>query len=621
MWNDNETIIDLIDYSYLTQAVLSIVENDSLLPCTIGVFGDWGSGKSSLMRMIEESLTDPNTLCVKFNGWLFEGYDDAKSVLLTNIIEAIVKNRTLEEKAKHLAKKLLKSIDWLKIAKTATAHGVALLTTGGIGNIALGLRDIIAFDETGGNPIIKAFEDGNYDETLKKISSKDKEPQMGIKDFHENLGNLLTETKIKHLLIFIDDLDRCNPDTVIATLEAIKLFLFAPHTAFIIGADESLIRYSVRKKYSEIAGEAEISRNYLEKLIQIPLRIPPMSDSEVEVYINLLFAQKYFPVEEFEKIRDAVIKAKVKEPLSSIFNVETVKSYIDGDIPKDLSEDLLLSRQITPILSSGLNGNPRQCKRFLNALFLRLRIAENKKVDLKKRILAKLMLLEYFKPESFRLLFNWQASQNGIPKELAILEESDKLTTSQKPSKKELNLETWSEDQWLQSWLKIEPHLATENLSPYFYFSRDILSFKIGISLSRMSTSAQDALKNLISKSKSEAKMGIEALKVLSLSDVSAIFQELSNMVYIEETIQERVRIQKILIDLADNIEGIRTETITFFNNLPVNLISPGIVPKLAQCYQKKKDENQMISLFNKWSENSDTSLAKAAKRYLNKQN
>jgi predicted KAP-like P-loop ATPase len=620
MWNDNETIIDLIDYSYLTQAVLSIVDNDKLLPCTIGVFGDWGSGKSSLMRMIEESLTDPNTLCVKFNGWLFEGYDDAKSVLLTSIIEAIVKNRTLDEKAKHLAIKLLKSIDWLKFAKTATAHGIALLTTGGIGNIALGLKDLITLDEKGGNTIIKAFEDGNYDETLKKISSKGKEPQMGVKDFHENLGNLLKETKIKHLLIFIDDLDRCNPDTVIATLEAIKLFLFAPNTAFIIGADENLIRYSVRKKYSEIAGEAEISRNYLEKLIQIPLRIPPMSDSEVEVYINLLFTQKYYSGEAFERIRESVITAKVEEPLSSIFNVETAIKYINGTVPKELDEDLLLSRQITPILASGLNGNPRQCKRFLNALFLRLRMANNKNVDLKKRVLAKLMLLEYFKPESFRLLFNWQATQNGIPKELAILEGSEKSQTSQQPSKKDLNLESWLEDKWLQSWLKIAPHLASENLSPYFYFARDILSYKVGISLSRMSTSAQEALRDLHSKSKSETLKGIETLKGLSLSDVSAVFQELSNMVYQEESLQERVRIQKLLIDLAESIEDIRTETITFFNTLPVKLISVAIVPKLAQCYQKKRDEKQLIALFEKWSENSENpSLARAVKQYLKK--
>jgi len=184
MWNDNDTRIDLIDYSYLIQAVLSIVENDRLLPCTVGVFGDWGSGKSSLMRMIEESFNDPDILCIKFNGWLFEGYDDAKNVLLTNIVEQIIKNRTLGEKAKHLAKKLLKSVDWLKLAKTATTHGIALLTTGGLGNIALGFKDLINLNDKGENLLIKSFEDGNYDEIIKKLGKPNEESQIEIRDFH-----------------------------------------------------------------------------------------------------------------------------------------------------------------------------------------------------------------------------------------------------------------------------------------------------------------------------------------------------------------------------------------------------------------------------------------------------
>ena len=90
MWNDIDTCIDLIDFNHLVNAVKRIIENDDLIPCTIGIFGDWGSGKSSLMRMVEESYQgDEEILTVKFNGWLFEGYEDAKSVLMGTILEEI----------------------------------------------------------------------------------------------------------------------------------------------------------------------------------------------------------------------------------------------------------------------------------------------------------------------------------------------------------------------------------------------------------------------------------------------------------------------------------------------------------------------------------------------------
>ena len=56
-----------------------------MLPTTIGVFGDWGGGKSSIMRMLEADFAGEDyedVACIYFNGWQFEGYEDAKSALL-----------------------------------------------------------------------------------------------------------------------------------------------------------------------------------------------------------------------------------------------------------------------------------------------------------------------------------------------------------------------------------------------------------------------------------------------------------------------------------------------------------------------------------------------------------
>jgi ABC-type Mn2+/Zn2+ transport system ATPase subunit len=60
MWSDNETDVDLLQFRYLAASVVRIVGMPHLLPTTIGVFGDWGTGKSSLIKMIEKELAkDP----------------------------------------------------------------------------------------------------------------------------------------------------------------------------------------------------------------------------------------------------------------------------------------------------------------------------------------------------------------------------------------------------------------------------------------------------------------------------------------------------------------------------------------------------------------------------------
>ena len=51
MWKDSEAEIDFLDFDYLIGVLKDIIDNEDLLPATIGVYGDWGSGKSSLIRL------------------------------------------------------------------------------------------------------------------------------------------------------------------------------------------------------------------------------------------------------------------------------------------------------------------------------------------------------------------------------------------------------------------------------------------------------------------------------------------------------------------------------------------------------------------------------------------
>ena len=83
MWPDKETEIDYLNFGYMVDMVVDIATNRKLSPSTIGLYGDWGSGKSSLMKLAQKKIEEKNskiekekdtvkTLCIEFNGWLLK---------------------------------------------------------------------------------------------------------------------------------------------------------------------------------------------------------------------------------------------------------------------------------------------------------------------------------------------------------------------------------------------------------------------------------------------------------------------------------------------------------------------------------------------------------------------
>ena len=154
VWQDNETEIDLLGFDVHADLIRSVVTDPTILPVTVGVFGDWGGGKSSIMKMLQKQLSDetayPNVVCLYFNGWTFEGYEDAKSALLSSILIQLGEHKKFGPKAKEWVVKLLKRMKWMELGKLAIKHVgipvVAAVVTGGVAVLpmaaAVGLRCI-----------------------------------------------------------------------------------------------------------------------------------------------------------------------------------------------------------------------------------------------------------------------------------------------------------------------------------------------------------------------------------------------------------------------------------------------------------------------------------------------
>jgi hypothetical protein len=133
---DNETAVDLLYYEAVARTVVRLVNEKSDEPLSVGVHGYWGAGKSSVLMMVEETFVEhERVLCVRFNGWLFQGYEDAKAVLIETIVDELLRRRSADAKVVDQAKKVLRRMDWMKLARKAGSSGCAIsLASAGFGS-------------------------------------------------------------------------------------------------------------------------------------------------------------------------------------------------------------------------------------------------------------------------------------------------------------------------------------------------------------------------------------------------------------------------------------------------------------------------------------------------------
>src|SRR5689334_12548384 len=90
MWADRESEIDYLNFGEVSKMTVDILTSPGMLPISIGIFGNWGSGKSSLLKLVEKELKelkdsngkDEKYIIVNFDAWLYQGYDDARISIL-----------------------------------------------------------------------------------------------------------------------------------------------------------------------------------------------------------------------------------------------------------------------------------------------------------------------------------------------------------------------------------------------------------------------------------------------------------------------------------------------------------------------------------------------------------
>jgi hypothetical protein len=540
IWQDNETDVDLLGFHVHSDLILSVITDPTVLPVTVGVFGDWGGGKSSIMKMLQKELSNegtyPTVVCLYFNGWTFEGYEDAKSALLSSILIELGEHKRFGPKAKDSIVKLLKRLKWMEVAKLAVKHvgipiAVAAAATGGLAAVPVAAAVVAgsivssSLGKTDSGDV--STPDINWSSLVE--ASPEKPDLMGVRKFRDEFSKMLEKTEVSALVVLIDDLDRCLPERLIETLEAIKLFVSVPRTAFVIGADPRIVRHAISTRYvkrqlqhstSEEASEGRreedgLVQDYLEKLIQVPYQLPRLSPSEIETYLNLLACEKLLDNEKSATVLTAWRETRAQNVYAA-FTADAIQKSLKGaELPATLKEQLDWSTAVASVITEGLKGNPRQVKRMLNAMSLRKQLASVARISIKEEVLAKLMVLEYSNLSLFHDLNQWQAVEKGVPAKLRTLEEQALRDDEAQKVAVEDGLSKWRTPS-VFSWLRMRPPLSGEDLRDYFWLARDRTGSTLtGVTM--ISPNVQLAVRRLLSDNAGEKTMGAKA--ALSLSE------------------------------------------------------------------------------------------------------
>ncbi len=334
---DSPTASPALGYVQTSRALATIIKQ-SEPRFAVGIFGGWGSGKTTLMQAIRDALAAEQGLVVAdFNAWRFEREPQLLIPLLDTIRAALVRGADAVGDSKE-GKEKIRSI------AVRVGSVVRALATGLTAQLGLPGAVTVSYDVGAALAALSSPADPQNSQSL-YVAAFD-ELDRAFRELHA--------AGISRIVVFVDDLDRCLPVNALQVLESMKLFFDLPGFIFVVGLDEDIVDRAIRAKF---AGEKDpataqttgpepadapqlpqrIGREYVKKIFQIPYSIPPMLPRQLD---DLL-----------------------------------VSMYQEASLEQAQLDDL--TKRVRPYLdyvAVGGRVNPREVKRFINAYTLQMLI-------------------------------------------------------------------------------------------------------------------------------------------------------------------------------------------------------------------------------------------------------
>jgi energy-coupling factor transporter ATP-binding protein EcfA2 len=337
--NDFKIILDspsekpALGFDQTALALKEIIEG-SKPQFVVGIFGSWGSGKTTLMRTIERELSPAKTISLQFSAWRYEKEPNLIIPLLDVVREGLIR--------------------WSE--QNSAFQQKALATASTIGNAIYSLLAGLSFKVGLPNALEISYKANESLAQARDFAEKEKAARVPRSFYHaafralgDSFKEFLKAGTPDRIVVFVDDLDRCLPQGALDVLEAMKLFFDLEGFVFVVGLDQSVVERSIDLKYRSDPTPASASdsaayqirgADYIKKIFQVPFSVAPVAITQLDEFLSAI--------------------------------------YVESQLPPEQTADF--QTQVAPHLRYIVDGsgvNPREIKRYLNAYTLGMKIKPN----------------------------------------------------------------------------------------------------------------------------------------------------------------------------------------------------------------------------------------------------
>ena len=351
-------------------ALASIIE-DSDPQFAVGIFGGWGSGKTTLMRAIEERLSDGSRASskrivpVQFSAWRYEKEPHLIVPLLDTVRERLIS--WSEERETEAGKRVA--------TRTASTIGKAMnaIVAGFSMNIGVPGALQVSYDA---NKTLERATRLRADQRAARVSRSFY--HASFKALEQSFEEFVGQRGGRRIVVFVDDLDRCLPEGALEVLESMKLFFDISGFVFVVGLDRTVVEYIVDQKYrrddnrvhyvtsNRQNGEtprpegAEPVRvgetvpisgtDYIKKIFQVPFTLAPVSGGQLKEFLDAVYRDGGLSEIQADEIRGTVVDHLEYLVRGSGVNPREIKRFINAYtlqrmIKADLDANAMLTLQ------------------------------------------------------------------------------------------------------------------------------------------------------------------------------------------------------------------------------------------------------------------------------------
>ncbi len=288
---------DLFDVSVYIDSLAEFIQ-DCDTPMTIAIQGDWGSGKTSMMKLIDSNL-DSKVCSIWFNTWQYSQFNFGDQLAISLMNKMLI---SLGDKSPEV-KKIVDGV--LGFTKKIISASVKQVSGG-----------IVDMDSA-----VNGYKEYDYIEEIINLKSK----------FQEVIDAKIKKESIDRIVIFVDDLDRLQPEKAVEMLEVMKVFLDCKSCVFVLAVDYAVVSQGIKNKFGDSVSD-EKGKSFFDKIIQLPFKMPVgLYNLDKFIYDTLKKLQIRADEEDIEQYKALIMSSITQNPRSMkrLFNsFELIKSIV-----------------------------------------------------------------------------------------------------------------------------------------------------------------------------------------------------------------------------------------------------------------------------------------------------